>query len=78
MLFSIAKALRERGNRVIYFAGYKKGEDLFKREEIETATDQVQKPCPAAAHVDLRGGPRCDDDGRVVYGNIASFRQRRL
>jgi NAD(P)H-flavin reductase/NADPH-dependent glutamate synthase beta subunit-like oxidoreductase len=41
VLFSIAKAMRERGNKVIYFAGYKKGEDLFKREEIEAATDQV-------------------------------------
>jgi NADPH-dependent glutamate synthase beta subunit-like oxidoreductase/NAD(P)H-flavin reductase len=41
VLFSIAKAMRDRGNRVIYFAGYKKGEDLFKREEIEAATDQV-------------------------------------
>jgi NAD(P)H-flavin reductase/NADPH-dependent glutamate synthase beta subunit-like oxidoreductase len=41
VLFSIARALRENGNRVIYFAGYKKGEDLFKREEIEAATDQV-------------------------------------
>jgi NAD(P)H-flavin reductase/NADPH-dependent glutamate synthase beta subunit-like oxidoreductase len=41
VLFSIAKALRENGNNVIYFAGYKKGEDLFKREEIEEATDQV-------------------------------------
>jgi NADPH-dependent glutamate synthase beta subunit-like oxidoreductase/NAD(P)H-flavin reductase len=41
VLFSIAKALRANGNRVIYFAGYKKGEDLFKREEIEEATDQV-------------------------------------
>ncbi|HEY7791653.1 MAG TPA: FAD-dependent oxidoreductase, partial [Vicinamibacterales bacterium] len=41
VLFSIAKALREHGNKVIYFAGYKKGEDLFKREEIEAATDQV-------------------------------------
>jgi NAD(P)H-flavin reductase/NADPH-dependent glutamate synthase beta subunit-like oxidoreductase len=41
VLFSIAKAMRERGNRVIYFAGYKKGEDLFKREEIEASTDQV-------------------------------------
>ncbi|MGE3518447.1 MAG: FAD-dependent oxidoreductase [Vicinamibacterales bacterium] len=41
VLFSIAKAMRERGNRVVYFAGYRKGEDLFKREEIETATDQV-------------------------------------
>jgi hypothetical protein len=33
--------MREKGNRVVYFAGYKKGEDLFKREEIESATDQV-------------------------------------
>jgi NAD(P)H-flavin reductase/NADPH-dependent glutamate synthase beta subunit-like oxidoreductase len=41
VLFSIAKAMREKGNSVIYFAGYKKGEDLFKREEIEAATDQV-------------------------------------
>jgi NAD(P)H-flavin reductase len=41
VLFSIAKALRENGNRVIYFAGYRNGADLFKREEIEAATDQV-------------------------------------
>ena len=41
VLFSIAKALRENGNRVLYFAGYKKGEDLYKREEIEASTDQV-------------------------------------
>jgi len=41
VLFSIAKAMRQHGNRVIYFAGYKRGEDLFKREDIEAATDQV-------------------------------------
>ena len=41
VLFSIAKAMRDAGNSVIYFAGYKKGEDLFKREDIEAATDQV-------------------------------------
>jgi NAD(P)H-flavin reductase len=41
VLFSIAKAMREKGNRVVYFAGYKKGEDLFKREEIEAGTEQV-------------------------------------
>ncbi len=41
VLFSIARALRERNNKVIYFAGYKNGGDLFKREEIENATDQV-------------------------------------
>jgi NADPH-dependent glutamate synthase beta subunit-like oxidoreductase/NAD(P)H-flavin reductase len=41
VLFSIAKALKASGNRVIYFAGYKNGADLFKREEIEDSTDQV-------------------------------------
>ena len=41
VLFSIARALRVKNNRVIYFAGYKNGDDLFKREEIENATDQV-------------------------------------
>lgn len=41
VLFSIARALRENRNKVIYFAGYKNGSDLFKREEIENATDQI-------------------------------------
>jgi NADPH-dependent glutamate synthase beta subunit-like oxidoreductase/NAD(P)H-flavin reductase len=41
VLFSIAKAFKERGGKVVYFAGYKKKEDFFKREEIEAATDVV-------------------------------------
>jgi NADPH-dependent glutamate synthase beta subunit-like oxidoreductase/NAD(P)H-flavin reductase len=41
VLFSIARALKAQGSRVLYFAGYKDGGDLFKREEIEAATDQV-------------------------------------
>ena len=41
VLFSIARALMKRGNHVIYFAGYRKRQDMFKREEIEAATDQV-------------------------------------
>jgi NADPH-dependent glutamate synthase beta subunit-like oxidoreductase/NAD(P)H-flavin reductase len=41
VLFSIARGMREAGNTVIYFAGYKTGEDVFKREAIEAATDQV-------------------------------------
>jgi NADPH-dependent glutamate synthase beta subunit-like oxidoreductase/NAD(P)H-flavin reductase len=41
VLFSIAKALRSRGARVVYFAAYKNGADLFKQEEIEVSTDQV-------------------------------------
>jgi NAD(P)H-flavin reductase len=34
VLFSIAEALKEKKNRVIYFAGYRKKSDLFKRREI--------------------------------------------
>ncbi len=41
VLFSIARALRDNNNHVVYFAGYKDGADLFKREEIEKVTDQV-------------------------------------
>ncbi|BBA36041.1 oxidoreductase FAD/NAD(P)-binding domain-containing protein [Methylocaldum marinum] len=39
VLFSIGKALRAAGNRVIYFAGYRNREDLFKTEDIEAASD---------------------------------------
>ncbi len=41
VLFSIGKAARERGSRVIYFAGYKKAADFYKREEIEAGADVV-------------------------------------
>ncbi|MDQ6785706.1 MAG: FAD-dependent oxidoreductase [Acidobacteriota bacterium] len=41
VLFSIAKAMKERGNHLIYFAGYRNGADLVKREEIEQSVDQV-------------------------------------
>jgi NADPH-dependent glutamate synthase beta subunit-like oxidoreductase/NAD(P)H-flavin reductase len=41
VLFSIAKALKQNGCRVVYFAGYKKPSDVFKRDEIEAGTDQV-------------------------------------
>jgi NAD(P)H-flavin reductase len=41
VLFSIAKALKDNGCKVVYFAGYKKKEDVFKRDEIEAGTDQV-------------------------------------
>jgi NAD(P)H-flavin reductase len=41
VLFSIAKALKQNGNRVVYFAGYKKPSDVFKRDDIEAGTDQV-------------------------------------
>jgi NAD(P)H-flavin reductase len=41
VLFSIARALKNNGCRVLYFAGYKKAQDVFKRDEIEAGTDEV-------------------------------------
>ncbi len=41
VLFSIARAFKALGGRVLYFAGYRRGEDLFKREDIEQWTDEV-------------------------------------
>jgi NAD(P)H-flavin reductase len=41
VLFSIGKALRAAGNKVIYFAGYKFSQDRFKVEDVEAAADVV-------------------------------------
>jgi len=41
VLFSIGKALRQAGNRVVYFAGYKKAQDVFKQDDIEAAADVI-------------------------------------
>jgi NADPH-dependent glutamate synthase beta subunit-like oxidoreductase/NAD(P)H-flavin reductase len=41
VLFSIAKAMKQNGNKVIYFAGYRNSSDLFKQIEVEESTDQV-------------------------------------
>lgn len=41
VLFSIAAAMKKTNNRVLYFAGYKNGADVFKRDEIEKGTDVV-------------------------------------
>ena len=65
VLFSIARALREKGSRVVYFAGYKRGEDLFKREAIEASTDQVIWSTDADAPIE----PRRSQD-RHVRANI--------
>jgi NADPH-dependent glutamate synthase beta subunit-like oxidoreductase/NAD(P)H-flavin reductase len=41
VLFSIGKALRAAGNKVIYFAGYKYAQDRFKVEDVEAAADII-------------------------------------
>ncbi|AKF04081.1 Glutamate synthase [NADPH] small chain [Sandaracinus amylolyticus] len=41
VLFSIGRALREAGSRVLYFAGYRDSAQLFEQGEIEASSDQV-------------------------------------
>jgi NADPH-dependent glutamate synthase beta subunit-like oxidoreductase/NAD(P)H-flavin reductase len=71
VLFSIAKAMREKGNRVVYFAGYKKGEDLFKREEIEAATDQVIWSTDTGTAIDPRRPQDRHFRGNIVQAMLA-------
>ncbi len=69
--FSIAKAAKERGCRVIYFAGYKKGEDLFKREEIEEATDIVVWSVDRGTPIGARRPQDRSFVGNIVQAMIA-------
>ncbi len=41
VLFSIGRALRACGSKVLYFAAYRRREDIYKIDEIEAAADQI-------------------------------------
>ncbi|HVY39808.1 MAG TPA: FAD-dependent oxidoreductase, partial [Polyangia bacterium] len=41
VLFSIGRALRAQGSKVLYFAGYRRRDDIYKVEDIEAAADQI-------------------------------------
>jgi NAD(P)H-flavin reductase/NADPH-dependent glutamate synthase beta subunit-like oxidoreductase len=71
VLFSIAKALKAAGNRVIYFAGYKDGKDLFKREEIEEATDLVIWSTDTGVEVEPRRAQDRHFRGNIVQAMLA-------
>ncbi len=71
VLFSIAKALKENNNKVIYFAGYKNGEDLFKREEIEASTDQVIWSSDAGEHITSNRPQDAHFRGNIIQAMLA-------
>jgi NAD(P)H-flavin reductase len=71
VLFSIAKALRASGNKVLYFAGYKNGADLFKREEVEAATDQVVWTTDAGVEIPPSRPQDAHFRGNIVQAMIA-------
>ncbi|MBL9027485.1 MAG: FAD-dependent oxidoreductase [Myxococcales bacterium] len=71
VLFSIAKALREKGAHVIYFAGYRNGADVFKREDIEQAADQVIWCSDAGPEIEARRPQDRHYRGNIVKAMIA-------
>ena len=65
VLFSVAAALKASDCTVIYFAGYKKSDDLFHQAEIERGCDQVIWSVDRGEPI----GPRRLQD-RTFVGNI--------
>ncbi len=74
VLFSIARALREAGCRVLYFAGYRRREDIYKIEEIEAATHQVIWSVDTGALPDARRPQDRAFRGNIVQAMIAFAR----
>ena len=71
VLFSIAAAMKAAGNRVIYFAGYKRPSDLFKRRAIEDACDTVVWSVDEGPELPTH---RAQD--RTTIGNIVQAMER--
>jgi NADPH-dependent glutamate synthase beta subunit-like oxidoreductase/NAD(P)H-flavin reductase len=65
VLFSIGRALRAAGSKVIYFAGYKHLADRYRVEDIEVASDVVVWCCDEAP-----GFPPRRSQDRAFVGNI--------
>ncbi|MEE9302259.1 MAG: hypothetical protein V3U84_00595, partial [Thiotrichaceae bacterium] len=68
VLFSIGKAMRAAGNKVIYFAGYKSNQDVFSVEDIEKASDVIVwsvDPSPMAKLI-----PLTRPQDKSIIGNI--------
>ncbi len=69
VLFSIGRAMKNAGCRVLYFAGYRNAEDRYKEEEIEAAADVVVWCCDTA----LFSPNRLQD--KAFHGNIVQAMQ---
>jgi NADPH-dependent glutamate synthase beta subunit-like oxidoreductase/NAD(P)H-flavin reductase len=71
VLFSIGKAFRSAGSRVLYFAGYRHMADRYKVADIEAAADVVVWCCDEApGFIARRPQDRCFV-GNIVQGMLA-------
>ncbi|MGL9733014.1 MAG: oxidoreductase [Wolbachia sp.] len=64
VLFSIGKACLEKNNKVLYFAGYRKLNDIFKQELIERESSEVVWACEEGLIKTNR------DQDKSFHGNI--------
>ena len=71
VLFSIAAAMKNAGNRFIYFAGYNRPSDLFKRRAIEEACDMVVWSVDEGPAI-----PTHRPQDRTIVGNIVQAMDR--
>ncbi|MBI2893653.1 MAG: FAD-dependent oxidoreductase [Deltaproteobacteria bacterium] len=65
VLFSIGRALRNNGCRVLYFAGYKRPDDVYHVDDIEQASDQLVWSVDVGPPI----APRRPQD-RTIVGNV--------
>ncbi len=71
VLFSIGKKARARNNRVVYFAGYKKAEDFYKREELEAAADVLVLSVDRGEAIPARRASDRSFVGNIVEAMVA-------
>jgi len=71
VLLSISKSLKAAGCKVVYFAGYKRHADVFKKTELEAGTDQVIWSVDAGDMVPTRRPQDGTFRGNIVEAMVA-------
>ncbi|MGE5640866.1 MAG: FAD-dependent oxidoreductase [Clostridia bacterium] len=71
VLFSIGRALRAAGSKVVYFAGYKSLEDRYRTDDIEASADAVVWCCDEAPGFPARRPQDRSFVGNIVQGMVA-------
>ena len=77
VLFSIGRAMREAGCRVLYVAGYRSTRDRYKAAEIEAAADAVVWACDEAPGF-RPGRPQDRSTAGDIVAAILAYQEGRL
>ena len=71
VLFSIGKALKQNGCKILYFAGYKKATDRYKIQEIENVADSVIWCCDEANDFKVNRESDFKFTGNIIEAMVA-------